>query len=57
MEYVRVSDELDHCPKCGKVGIEFDNVEFYEDGVTVRCVCPHCEYTFVDTYMYHHSHD
>lgn len=57
MEFTRTPDALDHCPKCGKVGIELDEPELYEDSFTIRCTCPHCEYEFVDTYMYHHSHD
>ena len=53
--FIRVSDELDHCPECGHVGVELDEPEFYEGGFTVRCTCPECEYTFTDVYKYSHS--
>lgn len=55
MGFERTPDTLDHCPECGEVGIEFDNVEFSEGDVTVRCFCPHCECTFVDVYRYRTS--
>ena len=53
--FIRIPDELDHCPACGHVGLELDNQEYYEGTLTVRCVCPSCEYTFVDVYKYSHS--